>query len=417
VAAVLSIALAGLAFVPPRIIVTIARAMGHVWVHASMGGAATGGFVLLLVSFWDGLAPNPLELLAFRSVKACLGLFLDGVSVDPAGMRIATSNFGVRIRGGCSGAEGLCLMLVFSAAWLWFFRRESRFPRALLLVPLALAAVWMANVGRITALILIGHAGARQVALGGFHSQAGWILFNAIALGFAAASSRLPWLSREVEPPPTGVASTNATATYLGPFLAILAASFVSKGVSGTFEWLYPLRFVAPLLALWFFRADYRGLNWRFGWPAVWAGVGVFVAWIGMDLWSQTGAGGPLGAELQSLSPAARLGWITVRAAAAISTVPIAEELAFRGYLARRLVALDFESVSFRALMPTSIVVSSVLFGLLHGSHWLAGTLAGAVYALVARRGNRFGEAVAAHATTNALLAAWVIARGDWGLW
>jgi hypothetical protein len=35
----------------------------------------------------------------------------------------------------------------------------------------------------------------------------------------------------------------------------------------------------------------------------------------------------------------------------------------------------------------------------------------------VLRRRGRIGEAVAAHAVTNALLAVWVIARGQWGLW
>jgi hypothetical protein len=32
------------------------------------------------------------------------------------------------------------------------------------------------------------------------------------------------------------------------------------------------------------------------------------------------------------------------------------------------------------------------------------------------RRG-RIGQAVVAHATTNALIAAWVLVRGDWYLW
>ena len=62
-------------------------------------------------------------------------------------------------------------------------------------------------------------------------------------------------------------------------------------------------------------------------------------------------------------------------------------------------------------------MISSVVFGALHGERWLAGTLAGIVYALVLVRRGRMGEAVIAHATTNALLAAWVLSTGQWQLW
>ena len=58
-----------------------------------------------------------------------------------------------------------------------------------------------------------------------------------------------------------------------------------------------------------------------------------------------------------------------------------------------------------------------MVFGVLPGSEWMAGTLAGVAYALALRHRGRMGDAVVAHAATNALLAAWVIARGDWHLW
>jgi membrane protease YdiL (CAAX protease family) len=57
-----------------------------------------------------------------------------------------------------------------------------------------------------------------------------------------------------------------------------------------------------------------------------------------------------------------------------------------------------------------------VAFGALHG-RWLAGTLAGLCYALALYRRGRLGDAVLAHATTNALIAADVLATGTWSLW
>jgi len=54
---------------------------------------------------------------------------------------------------------------------------------------------------------------------------------------------------------------------------------------------------------------------------------------------------------------------------------------------------------------------------LLHGDRWLAGTLAGLIYAFAFLRRGRIGDAVIAHATTNALLAVWVLAGSRWYLW
>jgi CAAX prenyl protease-like protein len=100
-----------------------------------------------------------------------------------------------------------------------------------------------------------------------------------------------------------------------------------------------------------------------------------------------------------------------------VVTVPIAEELAFRGFLLRRLASADFESVAWNRLQWLPFVISSIAFGLLHGERWLAGTIAGMIYALVLVRRGRIGEAVIAHAVTNALLAAWVLSTGQWQLW
>jgi len=120
---------------------------------------------------------------------------------------------------------------------------------------------------------------------------------------------------------------------------------------------------------------------------------------------------------LAASSPAARIMWISFRVLAATITVPIAEELAFRGFLLRRLVSPDFELVAFKNFTWLALLVSSVLFGVLHGSLWFAGIVAGLLYGYAAIRRGRIGEAVVAHATTNALLAAYVLMCGAWHLW
>jgi CAAX prenyl protease-like protein len=103
--------------------------------------------------------------------------------------------------------------------------------------------------------------------------------------------------------------------------------------------------------------------------------------------------------------------------------VPIAEELAFRGYLARRIVSREFDSVSFTALTALPVLLSSVVFGLMHmkdltdWQHLLLGALAGLAFAAALRWRGRMGDAVVAHAVCNLLLAAWVLGMGDWAQW
>jgi CAAX prenyl protease-like protein len=177
------------------------------------------------------------------------------------------------------------------------------------------------------------------------------------------------------------------------------------------------LRFVAAVVALWLFGREYRKLDWRFGWAAPLTGVGIFLIWIAPGWWTHENAVSSLGPALAALSPMGRIAWIGFRVAAAVVTVPIAEELAFRGYLARRIMARDFDAVPFAKLTVLSIGLSSVAFGVMHGQHWLVGIVAGLAFAVVLRSRGRMGDAVVAHAVSNLLLAAWVLARGDWGLW
>lgn len=424
-AGLIAIALAGCAFVPPKLAWQLARTTGYAWAYA-LGVALIAWRLVNPFSLWNGAVWTPaIDLYwkpatdaTFRLVNALLHLFLSNVVVDPASMVIGTPSFQVAILPWCAGFEGMALMLVFSVAWLWFFRREFRFPQALLLIPAGMAVMWLSNAVRITALILIGVAGAPDVAVGGFHSQAGWIAFNCVALGFAILSRRVPWVTyRAPERPLPERAGRNPVAAYLMPFLVILAAAMISRAASGGFEWLYPLRFVAVAITLWFFRSQYSDLDWRVGWYSPLAGVAALGIWLGLDLASGAHADNGISSGLASWPYSARVAWLAIRTIAAVTTVPIAEELAFRGFLIRRLMAADFESLDPRRYTGVALLISSLAFGLLHGERWLAGTLAGLLYAAAYLRRGRIGDAVVAHATTNALLAAFVLLGGKWYLW
>ncbi|MBZ5608718.1 MAG: exosortase E/protease, VPEID-CTERM system [Acidobacteriia bacterium] len=416
----LAVGLCGSAFVPPRVAWRLVRSTGHTWIFALTIAVIARLLMvgILLGAPALGFASKAATDLTFAVVNVLLRLILPRVITDWTTMTIGSPEFNVTILPWCAGFEGTALMLVFSVAWLGYFRKEFRFPNALVLVPAGMAVMWLSNAARIVALILIGVAGAPNIAVGGFHSQAGWIAFNCVALGFVLISRRLPWVTVEgVRHPAKEVSRHNPTSAYLLPFLVIVAAGMISSAASGGFEWLYPLRFLAAAIALWFFRSTYSSLNWKFGWYAVLTGIAVLAMWLGLDRFSGVHADNGIGAGLAALPGAARIAWLVLRTAAAVITVPIAEELVFRGFLIRRLISSDFESLDPRRYTYVSVLISSVAFGVLHGDRWLAGTLAGLLYAIAYLRRGRIGDAVIAHATTNALLAAWVLIGGRWYLW
>ena len=144
-------------------------------------------------------------------------------------------------------------------------------------------------------------------------------------------------------------------------------------------------------------------------------GVGVFALWLGAAHFLTHSSPEPLG--LAALSPLKRGLWIAARVSAAVVTVPIAEELAYRGYLLRRFKSADFESVRFGHAGGWALLLSSLVFGVGHGTWWLPATAAGLLYGLLPMRTGRMGEAIAAHATTNGLIAVWVLLLQQWQLW
>ncbi len=450
------IALLALACIPLETWVGTLRRTKRLWLYATLAGAIASCLSFPMQSLWDTSSSAParlLQIFTFDSVEAILRLFLPNIYVDPGSFVIGTQNFSIFIAEHCSGLEGLGLVLTFTTIWLWYFRKESRFPQALLLVPCALACVWTLNVLRIATLVLIGNAGYGEIAMVGFHSQAGWIAFTSVGFAFSMATRKLAWVRKipkratapeavrsESTIPGTIVSGVVSSATgavainpnviesdesgespaigaYLVPFLAILAASFLSKAASGHFEWLYPLRFLAAAIAIWHYMPELKQINWRFGWLAPVTGTVIFVVWLIPSFWTHGAEASQLGEALAALPPVARWSWIAFRVAASIITVPIAEELAFRGYLARRLVNREFDSVPFSAVTTLSIGLSSVAFGLMHGQQWIVGTLAGLAYAGIMKWKGRLSDAIVAHATSNLLLAIWVLSRGDWSAW
>jgi exosortase E/protease (VPEID-CTERM system) len=392
---------------------------GATWIQIVRSNVSTltaglvTGLVATLIAFASAQLWRPLGESTLHLVSTLLELFGTSTVSDPAKQLISTDSFSVRIAPACSGYEGIGLIEVFLAVYLWVHRASFRFTHALALMLLGAVVIWFANVIRIFSLIMIGTYISADVASGGFHSQAGWIGFNVVALGMVLLGGRLRLLS-DNDKTRGGAPSSNPAAPYLMPLLTILATTIVTTGLSRGFDSLYPARVITAALVLWIYRRAYLQIDWRCSWHSVLIAAVTFLVWIALVSRIIDRQHSPLGGWEQLPAPYDWI-WLAFRLIGYVIVVPIAEELAFRGYLLRRLIIFEFQELPQGRFSAISFLVSSLLFGIMHGRCWLAGTIAGMLFACSLYRRGRLADAVVAHATTNALLAGYAFYSGE--LW
>jgi exosortase E/protease (VPEID-CTERM system) len=376
---------------------------------ASLVGVGAWGSGQLGQGLWVPLAETTLWV-----VRSLLGLVYPEVHYDLPALVVGTTTFQVAIGAGCSGYEGVGCVTLLLTLYLWWFRPHLRFPHALLLLPVGALAVWVTNALRLTALIALGTSVSPAVAQGGFHSQAGWLAFLLVGLGLIAVTQRYP-LFTVVRPAAFSPAPAQYATALLMPLLVLMATMMVTTAFSSGVDWLYPMRVVTTSVTLWAFRQHYRPLTWTWSAHAIGLGMVVFGVWIVLEP-----AGAPhapaVAAGLATLPSGLALVWVGCRVLGSVLIVPVAEELAFRGYVLQKLVTHEVASVHPGPYPWWACLLSSVLFGVLHG-RWLAGTLAGMGYALALRQRGQLADAVVAHMTTNALIAAYVLSQHAWSLW
>jgi exosortase E/protease (VPEID-CTERM system) len=372
------------------------------------------GVLAMLAGGATSVLWRPMSRLTLEVVAFLLELTGHDVVGIPEDLVIGTPTYEVFVDQPCSGYEGIGLITVMLVFYLFSFRKSLRFPNALLLLPIGIVLIWIANSIRIAALIAVGTWISPEVAEGGFHSAAGWLLFCTITLGLVAVSRQSGWFALHASQ--TKGSFHTPEGAFLLPLLFLIATSLVTGLFSTGFDYLYGLRVLTPLIPLWIFRGYYADLRWSWAWTPIFLGLFVFVLWVALEPAPTPEAVALIPSALREMPVAAAAFWLIARVLGSSIVVPIAEELAFRGYLLRRLIDADFTAVSPKQFTWASFLISSVAFGALHG-RWVAGILAGMIYAAAQYRRGRISDAIVAHSVTNALLAAYVVIFGHWGFW
>jgi CAAX prenyl protease-like protein len=231
--------------------------------------------------------------------------------------------------------------------------------------------------------------------------------------------------------PPAPPASERAILPYAIPMAGYLVLTTVegylptARGGGPSPVWYplaYTLKVVVVAALMWVCRSAWRDLR---PWPglaaialAVGVGLAVTLVWVGLDgrypTFAITGARAAFDPGI--LPPAARWPFVAVRLIGLVVLVPVFEELFWRSFLIRWLIADDFTGVPIGRVTPLAAIVSSVIFGAVH-PEWLPGVLTGLAWAWLLRRTRSVSACVVSHATANLALGVYVLATGDWKFW
>jgi exosortase E/protease (VPEID-CTERM system) len=379
-----------------------------VGVLGGVTGVLAWGAGLLTVKLWPLMGATTL-----RGVEGVLSRFFEDVVSNPDASEIGTSRFVVNVDSTCSGYEGMGLVAVLSVALLWIERKRLPFPHALLILPFGVALSFVGNILRIAGLIAVGTLISEDVAFGGFHSKIGWVLFTAMSLALVVS---VRWLIRPQKEPisaDTRPGDADVATAYLLPLLVLIGVGLLTSAFAVNVDRLYGLRVLSAAVVLVVYRKSYE-LGRTISLTSVLVGLLLAPAWLAL-LAPFADRAAAFSSELETFGGVHGVVYRVVRVVGSCAIVPLVEEIAFRGYLMRRLGAArglgDLRDASW-----LSVGVSGLVFGLLHDDI-LAGTLAGVGYGAVAKRTGRLSDAVIAHATTNATIAGYVLVTGDYRPW
>jgi len=227
------------------------------------------------------------------------------------------------------------------------------------------------------------------------------------------------------EAPAEGNLLRHPALPYIAPFAVFLAFLSADRFLPFSRETNYAIRFVVVFaLLVWLARGvTPRRLVHVLGSVAL--GIAVFVIWVGPDfLWpayrqSWLFSNSLVGSPKSSLPPGTKINvtFIIFRVLASVVNVPVLEELFWRGWLMRWLIAKDFKTVPLGAYTAQSFWLVAVLFASEHGSFWDVGLAAGIIYNWWMIRTRSLADCMLAHAVTNACLAAYVLTRDQWQYW
>jgi uncharacterized protein len=219
---------------------------------------------------------------------------------------------------------------------------------------------------------------------------------------------------------------------YILPMAIFLAFTWVG----GTWPQLYPLSYVAKtvvvtiaLIVLW---PHFTRIRWTHAWLGVGVGIIGIVQWVGMEklllaggewtAWTRMSAE-PFVPTEHFASQAWMWSFLMMRLAGAVLLVPVMEELFWRDFAWRTIIAPnDFKLAEVGEFDWKAVLIVPGIFAMVH-IQWLTAVVWALLIAWLLVRTKSLGACIIAHAVTNLLLGlyvlymSFVVGQPEWYFW
>lgn len=223
-------------------------------------------------------------------------------------------------------------------------------------------------------------------------------------------------------PPPPAPARDDLA--YVIPMGVFLGFTWLSGQWTAGYPLLYVVKTILTGLALVMLWRRYTPIHWNYAWLGVAVGVIGIVQWVGMQLLLQRYFSffRPSGEVFNPFdhfnSDAHRYAFIAMRIIGAVLVVPVMEELFWRDFLWRQLLAPnDFKLAAVGEWGWAPLLIVSGAFATVHGNWWLTAIVWALMIGALLIYTKSLGACIIAHATSNLLLAVYVLVYRDWSMW
>ncbi len=217
---------------------------------------------------------------------------------------------------------------------------------------------------------------------------------------------------------------------YILPMAAFLA--LIGVGVLGTetghgntwYPWAYLARAIIVAAMLIAFRRAYTKIRWNHWWLGLVVGIVGIFQWVGMQHVLEAHfaffkpKGDVFNPDLFFKSPNTKWAFEAVRLFGAVLVVPFMEELFWRDFCWRSIIAPnDFKLAAVGEWDWKAFVIVPLIFAVVHGNWWLTAIVWAFMIGGPLVYTKSLGACIIAHATTNLLLGLYVLYSRQWSLW
>jgi CAAX prenyl protease-like protein len=213
---------------------------------------------------------------------------------------------------------------------------------------------------------------------------------------------------------------------YIAPFATFIAIMAIERVAGLPTTWMYPLRAVATLAVLLAVSRELLAARPTRPLGSILLGALVFALWIGPDVVFGPGyrhsvlfRNSITGSAVSSIPIVLRTSvwFLALRTASCALLVPPVEEIFWRGWAMRWLIASDFRKVPLGTYQAAAFWLVALMFAAEHGPYWEVGLATGIVYNWWMVQTRNLTDCIIAHAVTNGLLSVYILATHQFQYW